>query len=140
MAMASNKSERYQIIGKKKKNFKVILIFQDSSEYEFYLSKNEANKSHFLKNIINDLDESVERMIMYVDSTLYKNIRFIDIQMFILLLTGKKDVSIYTIRDNNKLNYKDIWRLCNSFMVDEELPFVDVLNKYYNPQSIPDII
>ena len=138
--MASNKSEKVQIMGKRKKNFKVILIFQDASEYKFYLSKNEANKSHFLENIINELDESVERMIMYVDSSLYRNIRFIDIQMFILLLTGKKDVYRYGIRDEKKQNYKDIWRLCNSFMVDEELPFVKVLNEYYNPQANPEIV
>lgn len=138
--MSSNKSERVKIIGKRKKNFKVILIFQDASEYKFYLSKNEANKSHFLKNIIEDLNESVERMIMYVDSSLYKNIRFIDIQLFILLLTGKKDIYTYTIRNENKQNYKDVWRLCNSFMIDEELPFVKVLNEYYNPQANPEIV
>lgn len=138
--MSSNKSERVKIIGKRQKNFKVILIFQDASEYKFYLSKNEANKSHFLKNIIEDLNESVERMIMYVDSSLYKNIRFIDIQLFILLLTGEKDIYTYTIRNENKQNYKDVWRLCNSFMIDEELPFVKVLNEYYNPQANPEIV
>jgi hypothetical protein len=138
--MASNKSERVKIMGKRKKNFKVMLIFQDASEYKFYLSKNEANKSHFLKNIIEDLNESVERMIMYVDSSLYKNIRFIDIQLFILLLTGKKDIYSYIIRDEKKQNYKDVWRLCNSFMIDEELPFVKVLNEYYNPQANPEIV
>jgi hypothetical protein len=138
--MASNKSEKIQIMGKRKKNFKVILIFQDASEYKFYLSKNEANKSHFLRNIIEDLNESVERMIMYVDSNLYKNIRFIDIQLFILLLTGQHGIHTITVRDEKKQNYKDIWRLCNSFMVDEELPFVKVLNEYYNPQANPEIV
>ena len=86
------------------------------------------------------MNESVERMIMYVDSNLYKNVRFIDIQLFILLLTGKKEIYFYTVRDEKKQNYKDIWRLCNAFMVDEELPFVKVLNDFYNPQANPEIV
>ena len=138
--MASNKSERYKIIGKRMKYNEVILIFQDASWHKFSLSKNEAKKSLLLKNIINELDQNVEKMIMYVNPSLYESVRFIDIKMFILLLTGKEEIYSYKIRDSTKYNYKDIWRLCNSFMVDEELPFVDVLNKYYNPQSSPDII
>ena len=134
----SRKLSRVQIIGERKE-FKLKLSFSDASVY-YFLSKNEACKCQFLKNIIDECDDSIEKLIFNVPSFLYRYIRKVDLTRFYELLVGEIELCTGLVKYEKICNYKDVWRLCNVFMVDEELPFVQVLNNYYNPEGNPEIV
>ena len=112
------------------------LYFPLSSNKKFKLFYNEAMQSEFIKNIISFLEDDNTEYYFYnveIPKALYKNLREIDLIHFIELLKGNDYLTEFQIKDNNKYNYNSIARISQSLLLNEELKFVNILEKYFPP-------
>lgn len=111
----------------------VILKFPDSNrdKFNFKLSINEAKQSNFLSDVMNCKEE--HSYIIEVPSSLYQEIRDIDLKQFYFLWIGSVKLPFSElIKDGQTIhNYKSIYDLVNAFLLKEELPFVKILTELY---------
>lgn len=96
----------------------------------FLMSYNCAIKSDYLKVILEDEEEKPYSEIE-IPKSFYKGLRFIDINQFIKMWTGKEP-NIYSI-NNNYFCWKLIAKLCQALLLTSDLEFANKLEDKYPP-------
>lgn len=115
----------------------IILSFPESVssealEKEFILSINDARQSNFIATLIDHCNDD-KKDVYIIPDTLYKNIRYIDLHLFINLWKGKEYITDFELEDKySRYNFKSILKLCDSLSINEELSFVKVLQDKYH--------
>lgn len=115
----------------KPKRVTVTLLFKYTirTEFTFVLSYNEAIQSEFLTRLL-ESDGEKEDYVYEIPKALYDQTRQVDLKQFYDLWIGKEYISKFHI-PHARYDYNQILRLVRVFKLNQELPFVEIIESVY---------